>query len=368
MFGVIKRNPTISIADLFRSLIMKPKSIEKVNCSYTGYSRFALYNILKLLKFGKGDRILLPAYNCDVVVASLLKLGIEPSYYGVAENFQIDYSTIKLHSNTKAIITVNYFGLSQDYDAIQTFVNQHNLIWLNDNSHGFASCHGDKKLESYGDFSFTSFRKIIPSINGSRTCINNEAFIHLHKVLSECNGVDKIERKIFRFLVATLFSYLKYRPVKVPDYSALLAEADEELMDYKFDGLSSNILSLISEDWVQHRRYQTYEAIGEFIMARKYGFVQPISGLLKEGNSPMLYPLRVINEDVWRSILRISRDLGIDIHTWPTMPQEVIKGDIFGSVSNWRGLIFLPLHQDIKIKNYCVSIAEVLDQIEMKNN
>jgi len=366
MFGVIKRNPTVSIIDLCRLLLPQQKRLEEKNCSYTGYSRFALYNILKLLKFESGSKILLPAYNCDVVITPFRELGIVPLYYGVTDKFQIDFDTISFQADIKAIITVNYFGLSQEFDAIQAFVEQHSLIWLNDNSHGFASCHGDRRLESYGDFSITSFRKVLPCINGSKACINNDNYKSLQCALSESNDVDRIERKIFRFIVTTVFAYCKFRPIKLPDYSQLLVEADEKLMDYNFDRLSSKLLRMVSEETVQEKRYQIYQAINLFLVDKNYDFLKVIPSILKQGNSPMLYPLEVSDQRYWRCILQISRDVGFDIHTWPTMPQEVIEKNIHGCVSRWQKLIFLPLHQDLQEENYCTSLTKVFDRVKIE--
>lgn len=366
MFGVIKRNPALPIRDIFSVLAscnIETEVATDAICSYTGYSRFALYNILKLLALDRGSQILLPAYICDVILLPFAELGLEPVYYGVTDKFQIDFSTVGISSKAKAIITVNYFGLSQDYNAIQSFVGEHGLVWLNDNSHGFASCHGNRKLESFGDFSFTSFRKVLPIINGARACVNSEKYASLRFELSRLNCPAAKERKLPRFLAATLLGNLRYRPMKFPDYSDISVHSDEEIMAFRFDRISAGVLDATAEEYVQERRFGLYQAIDSFLQQKQYEFLDLLTGLLQPGNSPMVFPIVVNDRKCWKDILRMSRDLGIDIHTWPSMPREVIESDLFGSATRWQQLLFLPIHQDLDAREYCSRLAKVFDAI-----
>jgi perosamine synthetase len=367
MFGVIKRNPVLPIKDIFSLLgPCNAKSVVATDalCSYTGYSRFALYNILKLLAFDRGSQVLLPAYICDVLLLPCAELGLEPVYYGVTDKFQIDFGTVAISPKTKAIITVNYFGLSQNYDAIQSFAGEHDLVWLNDNSHGFASCDGNRKLESFGDFSFTSFRKVLPIINGARACVNSDRYASLRHELPKLNCPAAKERKLPRFMVATLLGHLRYRPMKFPDYSDISVHLDVEIMAFRFDQISAGILDATAEEYVQERRFGLYQAIDSFLQQKQYEFLDLLTGLLQPGNSPMVFPIVVRDRKCWKDILRASRNQGIDIHTWPSMPQEVIENDLFGSATRWQQLLFLPIHQDLDAKEYCPRLARVFDAIE----
>lgn len=366
MFGVIKRNPTLPFKELCRVFASPGDGMEAKatgECGYTGYSRFALYNILKLLSFERGSRVLVPAYVCDVILMSFAELGLEPVYYGITEKFQVDFDTIASVPEAKAIITVNYFGMSQDFDAVESFAGERQLVWINDNSHGFASRHGTRKLESYGDFSITSFRKVVPAINGSRVCINNGAYAAMKEELFRLIRPEAAESKRMRFLAATVLGNLRYRPWRLPDYSDVMAFSEADMMAFRLDPLSGNILGRTSEQHVQERRSRLYQAVSSFLLQKDYGFIEPIPGLLQPGNSPMVFPVVVKNQACWRGVLQAGRDLGIDIHTWPSMPREVIAGDILGSVTLWKQLLFLPIHQDLDAGQYCSRLAEIFDSV-----
>lgn len=368
MFGVIKRNPTLSFNDLCRVLTARSTDLgvsASDEFSYTGYARFALYNILKLLKLDPGSGILLPAYICDVVLLPFFEFGLEPIYYGVTDKFQIDFSTVRLSPKTKAIITVNYFGMSQDFETIRSFVSEHQLVWINDNSHGFASSHGERKLESFGDFSITSFRKVLPTVNGARACINNKAYEFMRSELSGLNHPDDMESKLLRFLGATLLGSLHYRPWKHPDYSDVLVLSEAEIMPFRPDRVSSRVLGLTVEDDVQERRFRLYQAVDSFLLQQRYRFLELLPGLLHSGNSPMVYPVVVEDKGYWRAILRASRDVGIDIHTWPDLPKEAISSNLFGSAEMWQRLLFLPIQQNLDAERYCLRLADILDSVRL---
>jgi len=364
MFGVIKRNPCLPLAEL-RKLIAGKRSIEWDSegsaYSYSGYSRFALRNILSLLAFPRGSRILLPAYICDVVLLPFAELGLEPAFYRITDDFQVDLSSLVVAPNTSAILTVNYFGMSIDFPAVDAFAQKHGLVWINDNAHGYASVHGTMPLDEFGDFSITSFRKVLPTINGARARINRPSYKHLIPHLDLLNNSGPREHAMARFLLVTLLGAMKYRPWKHPDYTDITAFSEPDIMPQHLDRLSAHVLMTTDDRLVRERRHALYGQVEKFLGTGKYPFIKVIDGLMNNGNSPMLFPIIVPDQERWRSILETSRSQGIDIHTWPSMPRDVIRDNIFGSVDRWKTLLCLPIHQDLDGDEYCASLKKVFD-------
>ena len=362
MFDVIRRNPALPLATLIGAMASptrEPSQSPGARDSYTGYARFALLNILKLLNFERGSRVLLPAYICDVVLLPLEALGLEPVYYGITDAFEIDFDCVKIPPKTKAIITVNYFGMSLGLPAVESFVRSHDLVWINDNSHGFASRHGTRRLETVGDFSVTSFRKVVPAVNGARARINNDNYASMTTRLAALNRPAAVERQLLRFVGASILGNLGHRPQTLPDYSDPMAFAAEGMMDVRMDAMSGYILQRTIEDAVQQRRARLYQAVDAFFAQQRIEHVEPRRGMLQPGNSPMVYPVMVDDPERWKAILRAGRDQGIDIHTWPSMPRKVIEGDLFGALAQWRKFLFLPIHQDLEPTRYCARLSDV---------
>lgn len=337
----------------------RPAPDERV--SYTGYARFALLNLLKVLGLGRGDRILLPAYICDVVLLPLALLGIEPVYYRITADFQVDWESVEARPGTRAFVSVNYFGVSQDYRAIAEFCAGNGLVWLNDNAHGFASCLGDTRLEEFGDLSFTSFRKVIGSLNGGRVRINSDRYLPLKGELDRLDGSAPSEPRL-RFAVAAMLRSAGVRLRPLPDFSDPRGFAEDDLKAYRLDGLASRQVTESDEAMIRQRRRALYRAL-EVLLAGRSGKMMPIPGLLREGNSPLVLPVTTPDQGTWLALLRQSRRLGLDLHTWPSLPGPVLDNDIRGAAGLWSRMLYLPLHQELDAESYLSLLEKVLDAV-----
>jgi dTDP-4-amino-4,6-dideoxygalactose transaminase len=93
----------------------------------------------------------------------------------------IDESKIEeaITSNTKAILTLNYGGVSCDYKSIKEIARKHNLYVIEDNAHGTGARYGSTFLGSFGHISTFSFDHL-KSINcgqGGGIAINDPTLL-----------------------------------------------------------------------------------------------------------------------------------------------------------------------------------------------
>lgn len=93
------------------------------------------------------------------------------------DSMTIDPRAIELaiSSKTKAIITINYGGLSCDYDPILDLCRKHGLILIEDNAHGLGSAFKGRELGSIGHistFSFDRLKNISCYEGGAVSCSN----------------------------------------------------------------------------------------------------------------------------------------------------------------------------------------------------
>lgn len=359
---MIRRNPHPRLGDLARLAFEGEGALPDKAASYAGYGRYALLNLFRLLGYGPGDRILLPAYICDVVLLPFAELGIEPVYYGITDDFRVEWDSVRVLPSTRAIITVNYFGFSSDFPAIQSFAERNGLVWINDNAHGFASCHGDTPLEQFGDVSVTSFRKVIPSLNGARIMFNSQRCAALQPEFERLSGEGMHEPRI-RCIVGALLRNLGISLRRIPDFSDISGFTDNNMRRYRIDRLSLRLLALSDEARIRARRRALFLAIEAFLDGSAFSCVKVIPNLLREGNSPLVFPLVAAGRDAWLNILRRSRQAGIDIHTWPSLPCTVVEENRYQAVDQWNRFLFLPLHQDIDAADYLPLLNRVLDAV-----
>lgn len=356
---MIRRTPQLASGYLVRLALASPDSSPDPAVSYAGYGRTCLFNLFRLLGIGVGDRVLLPAYICDVVVLPCAELGIEPVYYAITDDFKVAWDSVRVQPGTRAIITVNYFGFSQDYSAVETFAQQHGLIWINDNAHGFASCHGDTPLERFGDISVTSFRKVIPVRNGASVRFNSDTYRGLREGFELlCREMPKEPR--LRYAAGALLHSFGISVRRLPDFSSITAFADDDMRRYRIDSLALKLLTSSNTALIRKRRRDLYIQIGEIVAHSGIDSMAPVSNLFQEGNSPLVFPVIVTDRTVWLNILRRSRETGLDIHTWPSLPAAVIKTNCCNAVEQWRKFVFLPVHQDIDATVYLPLLSKVL--------
>jgi dTDP-4-amino-4,6-dideoxygalactose transaminase len=325
---------------------------------YFGYARCALLHLLRIMGVGPGDEILIPTFICDIVLAPLERLGCHVAYYGIDDRFRVDFATMAVSSRTKAILTVNYFGLSNDLDGIADFAAAHRLIWINDNAHGFAGLHGDNPLERYGDASITSFRKVMPVLNGAYSCLNNPGKCAKTAFPTVSLPLEAPYRFWFKSLLGW---YGIERPL--PDYSLIDAFTESSLQEFSMDRQAETVLRLTDQEDIRRKRRDLFQRLDGLLGSRNSRELEWDIELLRPGNSPLAFPLYVRDHATRERLLVAARRERIDIHTWPSLPGEVLESDVHGAATHWRQLVVVPLHQRIDRDRYFATIQRVLDAI-----
>lgn len=151
--------------------------------------RIALYALLKAMKIGKDDEVILPAYTCVVVPNAILYLGAKPIYVDINLNtYNSDFEAVKMAitPKTKAIICQNTFGLSSDIEKLVELAKLNNLFTIEDCTHGFGGNYNDKPNGSYCDAAFysTQWNKPFSSGIGGFSIINNQSLVEPLKTVN----------------------------------------------------------------------------------------------------------------------------------------------------------------------------------------
>lgn len=95
-------------------------------------------------------------------------------------NISADAIEAAVSPRTKAVITINYGGVSCcDYERIRTICDNYGLWLIEDNAHGLFSHYKGLPLGSFGDISTFSFDslKMITCFEGGALAINNRSLI-----------------------------------------------------------------------------------------------------------------------------------------------------------------------------------------------
>lgn len=123
---------------------------------------------LQLMKIGKNDKVLLPAYHCISMVEPVVQANATPVFYKINADTSVDLDDIRarLDSSTKVLLITHYFGFPQDLSKLRIFCDEHNILMLEDCAHAFFGEYENRPLGSFGDYAIASTMKFFPTSEG----------------------------------------------------------------------------------------------------------------------------------------------------------------------------------------------------------
>lgn len=326
---------------------------------FFGYGRIALLAGLKILGYGKGGNVLLPAYICDVTAEPFYELGVEVRFYEVLENLQPDIADVKrrIDQKTKTILAVNYFGFPQRLDEIQGVCRERGLALIEDNAHGFLSKQGSRLLGTFGDIGFASIWKALPVANGAVLYINNERLLQKQQ---DCLGQDTEgylrAASSRKYILSSILAYLEAQ-YKFPSqyfrnaYNKFASGAERNsTQDYqrakvRISGLSVEVMKRVEPEEVISKRRGNYRFWLDKLEGK--GGISIIFKNLPEGVCPQVFP--IIAEDAENLEAKLLSK-GVYVDHWPWLPREVEDNKEYPTANFLaKHLLVLPVHQNTDV-------------------
>jgi perosamine synthetase len=117
------------------------------------------------------DEVLVPAYTCYSVAASISRAGLRPRLVDVDPD-ALGMDSAKLEradfSRVLAVATANLYGLPNDLPAIERIARDRGIFMVDDGAQSFGARLGDRAVGSFGDAGLYSFDKgkVICTIQG----------------------------------------------------------------------------------------------------------------------------------------------------------------------------------------------------------
>ena len=171
---------------------------EKDMCKYTGvgYScalssgTAALHLALKCCGIKKRDVVLCPSLTFVATANAIKYLNAIPVFLdSCSKNWVLDHSLLN-HAikkyKPKALVAVDLYGESCDYEAIEEICSRENIFLIEDAAEALGSKYKKKKLGSFGSIGVLSFNgnKIITTSGGGMILSDNESIVKKCKYLS----------------------------------------------------------------------------------------------------------------------------------------------------------------------------------------
>jgi hypothetical protein len=324
------------------------------------YARTALKYGLRAKGFVSEDRVLIPDFICDSIIEPFEELGIRPLYYPVDLALRPIWDQLeqRITPSTKALMIIHYFGQPQQIAKCLDFCREHSILLIEDNAHGFGGYLNGQLLGTFGDLGISAPHKCFPINNGAYLYIKGDEKLDFSLLSLTPTGISSINGRIkSRIKRMPLFVFLmryknkiteyKRRNGKSAQYGSQLAFRDSPIIfDYGMD--ENNELFIENQDIrsIRDTRRGIYSLWHEWVVIK--GLV-PVFPDLIPGAIPMVFPAftKSYSDSLWW--FEFGHRNGIDIHSWPTLPQGIVEED-GDAMLLWRRMVCFPIHQEMNIE------------------
>lgn len=164
----------------------KTKLFEKKIAEFCGTNKAVCLNsdtaglelILRILKIGKDDEVIVPAYTYTASASVVEHVGAKIVFIDCGkDSFEMDYNNLEkmINENTKAIIAVDIAGIPANYEKIYEIVKKNKKIFkpkniiqekigriavIADGAHSFGASRNGVMTGSLADFTSFSFHAV----------------------------------------------------------------------------------------------------------------------------------------------------------------------------------------------------------------
>tara|TARA_Y100000768_G_scaffold376998_1_gene349722 strand:- start:1600 stop:2721 length:1122 start_codon:yes stop_codon:yes gene_type:complete len=182
--------------DFFENELEKYLDVKKACALSSGTA--SLHLAIRILNIKKGDKVLCPSLTFAASANAIMYEQATPIFIDVDRfNWVVDCNlledAIKKHK-PKAIITVDLYGNSCNYDELIPLCKKYNVAVIQDSAEALGSVYSNKKLGSFGDIGILSFNgnKIITTSGGGALVSQNDEYVIKAKFLATQAKENKI--------------------------------------------------------------------------------------------------------------------------------------------------------------------------------
>ena len=164
----------------------------------------ALHSALLAMGIGASDEVITTSFTFIATANSILMSGATPIFADIdAKTFNLDPKSIEkcITPKTKAIMTVNLFGLPCDYENIRKIAKKHGLLIIEDACQSIGATYDGAQSGTLGDIAGFSLyaTKNITTGEGGMITTDNETYSKLAKSIRN-HGQPEGTRYEYEFL------------------------------------------------------------------------------------------------------------------------------------------------------------------------
>jgi len=305
---------------------------------YFAYGRTALKIGLMNYAVPSGEKVLVPEFICCAALQPFKDLKLDIIFYPVNNDFSPQWDAVEklLTPHITAIMMVHYFGLPQDVVRFINFSKEHNLLLIDDNSHGYGGIVMDKYLGEFGHIGFSSLRKSFPIYNGAVLYLNKKTDNIDKFPLEPINNIGLITKDLIG-RVLDHFVVLKEQLLKKVEHNL---SGDYSIQDWSIDSSSYKLLMKYDLSKVRSIRSEIYRTWANWCIERNQ---KPVFNLTDNTLAPLAMPLIFKDKQERNNWFAFFRKKHIAVFLWPDLPEELTRYENTGKYLYDRIMCF-PIH------------------------
>ncbi|KJS28617.1 MAG: hypothetical protein VR64_23865 [Desulfatitalea sp. BRH_c12] len=324
------------------------------------FARTALKYGLNSIGLEQGDDLLVPEFICESALEPLQELGIKPKYYPVGPTLEPEWTWVeqRISMATKALLIVHYFGQPQQMKTCVKFCQDHSLLLIEDNAHGFGGTFSGQLLGTFGDMGVSAPRKSFPIINGAYLYIYHGTNPDLSTLILQPRASLSIKHRLKnRIKQLPVIDYVMKHRQRVTEhrkrlgapvpYGSQNAFRDPPILkDFGMDESTDSFLHQENIDRVRENRQTIYYLWQQWTSRQG---LMPVFPNLSPGAIPLVFPTFAESATISRQWYERGHRAGVDIHSWPTLPHAIVEGNN-GAMRLWERLVCFPIHQEMDVQ------------------
>ena len=281
----------------------------------------------------KYENILVPKLVCSEIIPYINKHDINITYYNINDDLSIDGNDLlnKMSTKPSIILIINFFGFLADWDKINNLLKSKDCIIIEDNAHSYLD---DSTSNLNGDYTFNSYRKILPVLSGSMLRKRNNK---LHNSCSHTRTPSYSEIIYSLRQIKSYFTNRSYKNKKIE----LNIESNN-----KIDFISNTLLRGYNFDKssITDIRQKNYAFWKDYLADKDIVFFSNLE--VTKNTCPYVFPCYVKNKTdvaLWKVW---GEKKGINIISWPDFPL-IIENDM--QSSNLSKIILFPVNHQFDL-------------------
>lgn len=299
------------------------------------------------LGLSAGQTVLLPEYICDVVLHPLQRLGLQAAWYSLQADLSPNWQNLEAHlPDVQAALLMHPFGQPQDAPRFAACCRRANVLFLEDNAHGYGAALHGQMLGTFGDAGVISPWKQYAVPHGAALWLQNLQVAD--KARSLCAHWPVAPMPIAKpWCKSRLRELLTLVPAVrraiMPHPSADMDAEELAQAPCLAQPATTKALERVQPVQDAARRRAVYAEWQNFIERTE---LEPVFATMRPEAAPLCFAAYAADMDSRQRWLRWGWQHDIAVHTWPTLPKSLRS--LPAATDRWQRLLCFPIHQEMK--------------------